>query len=447
MFKKLTLIVAILFVAFSLSACDILSPTGESDGLIRGSGYIAARTVSVAPELGGKVREMLVEEGDSVRAGDPLFRLDDEIVRAQSDQAAAAVTLAESALATANTQLESADIQYQMALQGARFQDQAIRQSSWLAAQPEAFALPGWYYEKDEEVAAAQAEVDAAWADLVTEQANLQAELTNASNADLVAAETRLAEARTAYLNAEQTLAQAQAAQDGEKLADFAQEQLDAAQSELDSAQLEYDRILSTAAYDDVLDARARAAVARTRYDNALDALDRLQTGERSLGVEAALAAVRTAESGVTQAEAGLAQANAALRLLEVQLEKTEILAPVTGVVLARNLEAGEVVGAGSVGIVLGELDEVELTVYIPEDRYGQVQLGQSVAVTVDSFAGKTFTGAVVRIADEAEFTPRNVQTVDGRKSTVYAVVIRLPNPDWNLKPGMPADAVIDAAP
>jgi multidrug resistance efflux pump len=149
----------------------------------------------------------------------------------------------------------------------------------------------------------------------------------------------------------------------------------------------------------------------------------------------------------VTQAGAGLAQAKAALQLLEVQQKKTEIVAPVAGVVLARNLEAGEVVGAGSAGIVLGELDEVELTVYIPEDRYGQVQLGQAVEVTVDSFAGETFSGTVVHIADEAEFTPRNVQTVDGRKSTVYAVVIRLPNPDWNLKPGMPADAVITSAP
>jgi len=93
---------------------------------------------------------------------------------------------------------------------------------------------------------------------------------------------------------------------------------------------------------------------------------------------------------------------------------------------------------------VIGDLDEVELTVYIPEDRYGPVQLGQYALITVDSFPGETFDGAVIQIADEAEFTPRKLQTVDGRKRTVYAVVIRIPNSDWELKPGMEVDAVID---
>ena len=153
---------------------------------------------------------------------------------------------------------------------------------------------------------------------------------------------------------------------------------------------------------------------------------------------------MQQAETGVTQAEAGLDQAEAAIQTLEVQLAKTEVFAPASGVILARNLEVGEVVGAGSSGLVIGELDEVELTVYIPEDRYGHVQLGQDAAIKVDSFPGEIFEGTVIRIADEAEFTPRNVQTVDGRKSTVYAVVIRVPNPEWKLKPGMPADAVID---
>ena len=105
--------------------------------------------------------------------------------------------------------------------------------------------------------------------------------------------------------------------------------------------------------------------------------------------------------------------------------------------VLARNLEVGEVVGAGSSSLVVGELDEVELTVYISEDRYGEIDLGQGATVTVDSFPGQTFEGTVIRIADEAEFTPRNVQTVDGRKSTVYGIVISIANPEWKLKPGM----------
>jgi HlyD family secretion protein len=81
--------------------------------------------------------------------------------------------------------------------------------------------------------------------------------------------------------------------------------------------------------------------------------------------------------------------------------------------------------------------------VYVPESRLGQVEIGQEVAVSVDSFPERTFTGAVVAIADEAEFTPRNVQTQEERVNMVFAVDVRIPNPDHALKPGLPADAVI----
>jgi len=90
--------------------------------------------------------------------------------------------------------------------------------------------------------------------------------------------------------------------------------------------------------------------------------------------------------------------------------------------------------------VIVGDLRRLTLTVYVPEDQYGQVYLGQEYPVSVDSFPGQTFTGVVTRIADQAEFTPRNVQTVSGRKSTVYAVRLSLTNPDLSLKPGMPAD-------
>ncbi len=81
------------------------------------------------------------------------------------------------------------------------------------------------------------------------------------------------------------------------------------------------------------------------------------------------------------------------------------------------------------------------LKVYIPEDMYGQVKLGQQADIAVDTFPGRVFTGTVTSIADQAEFTPRNVQTVESRSTTVYAVEISLPNASHELKPGMPADA------
>jgi HlyD family secretion protein len=142
----------------------------------------------------------------------------------------------------------------------------------------------------------------------------------------------------------------------------------------------------------------------------------------------------------VKQAEAALAQAKAALALIDVQLEKAVVLAPIDGVVLTRNLEAGETVAPGGVVMEIGHLQEVELVVYIPETEYGRVQLGDQVEIVVDSFPSETFAGTVIHISDQAEFTPRNVQTTEGRQATVYAVKLTVPNSDLKLKPGMPAD-------
>lgn len=116
------------------------------------------------------------------------------------------------------------------------------------------------------------------------------------------------------------------------------------------------------------------------------------------------------------------------------------IHAPIAGVVLYRAVEPGEIVAAGAPLLTLIDPDDLSLTVYVPEDRYGQIELGERYPVTVDSFPGETFTGTVVHIADKAEFTPRNVQTTDSRKNTVFAIKLTLPPTDGKLKPGMPAD-------
>jgi HlyD family secretion protein len=304
--------------------------------------------------------------------------------------------------------------------------------------------MPVWYFADSENLAAVEQEVQAAEEALGIELNNLETVLEDYKSSDLIAVEERLAKAQAAYQIAELTLEQAEKADEKEELEDIAQDLFDEASAELDATQTAYDRILTTAAAKDVLEARSRSAVAQRRYENALDAFSQLRTGADSLLVEAAEAAVTMAETGVVQAEANLLQAQAALEVLEIQLDKFEVKAPSDGVVLSRNLESGEMIVPGGVTIVIGQLEEVRLTVYIPEDKYGQIQLGQSVDITVDSFPGEVFKGQVIRIADEAEFTPRNVQTVEGRLATVYAVDILVPNSNLKLKPGMPADIVIN---
>lgn len=119
---------------------------------------------------------------------------------------------------------------------------------------------------------------------------------------------------------------------------------------------------------------------------------------------------------------------------------KEMIHSPLAGVVLERSYEPGEFAAPGAPLITVADLEDLTLTVYLPEDRYGAIKLGQSYPVTVDSYPGERFTGTVTHIADKAEFTPRNVQTSDSRKTTVFAIKLSLPPSGGKLKPGMPAD-------
>ena len=205
-------------------------------------------------------------------------------------------------------------------------------------------------------------------------------------------------------------------------LRDVAQQNYDAAKAELDAAQKAYDDLLTTQEATDVLDARAHLAAAQDRYDTAVDRYNSLLTGEDSLTVKVAAdtlaqaqANVTAAQSKVTQAQKAIDQAQAALNLIDLQLEKLVITSPNDGVILARNIEPGEVVLAGATALTIGQPNDLTITVYIPENRYGEVKLGDTASVSVDSFPNQTFDATVTRIADQAEFTPRNVQTAEGR--------------------------------
>mgnify|MGYP001093505277 FL=1 len=426
--KKHVLIFASCFLvlAISLTGCQGINGNGTNE--LKASGIISATEINIASQIGGTVVSVDVNEGSQVKKGDVLFQLDDALLQAQRDQASAAVTVAEKAV-------NSARIQYDIAVNNARLQDQQNRINSWNIPQPEEFDLPVWYFDKEEKINSAKSEVDAAAADLDIEKENLKKVLANNSSRDFLSAEKRLADAQAAFLIADQVLTQANDAQDKEDISNYANDLYDTAKTELSSAQTDYNRLLTTQAATEVLEARARVRVAQERMDRVVDYLTSLESGDQSLMVQAA-------DSGVQQAEAVFAQAQAALALIDIQMEKTIISSPTDGIVLTRNLEEGEMLVPGSVALTIGQLDEVSLTVYIPETEYGKIKLGDTVSITVDSFPGEIFSGTVTYISDQAEFTPRNVQTVDGRKTTVYAVKITVPNTNLELKPGMPADVI-----
>lgn len=432
--KLFKMIIVAALLGLALSAC-----TTTETSTLRASGNLSANDAAIAPELSGKVVSIAVEEGQSVAAGQELFQLDDSFYRVQRDQTAAVVKSAESALDAAHKQAASAQAQYELTLQAARAQDIQNRATAWNAATPDGFR-PAWYFQKDETIQAAGQQVTDAESALAAAQADLKAEQEKASSQDFMAAEKRLAQAQSAYEIARKTLDLAKLSGSAD-LESAAQEKMDEADTELNAARLKYEQMLSTSAADAITQSRARLAVAQSTLDTARDALMMLQTGAENLQVRAAQAAAEAAASQVGQAEAGLKQAQEALNLAELQLARTTVNAPMDGVILSRSLEVGEMVAAGGAVMRMANLDRLNLIVFVAEDLYGRVKLGDSVTLSVDSYPGQVFSGKIIHIADEAEYTARNVQTEQGRKSSVYAVKIQVDNPDQKLKPGMPADA------
>jgi multidrug efflux pump subunit AcrA (membrane-fusion protein) len=415
----------------------------KGDGALSASGTIEAVNVTLSPEIGGKIVEVDVDEGDMVQAGDPLFRLDDSLLQAQRAVAAASLDLATAAAKTADAALATAQVNYELALNTARAESAATRTSDWRAANPAGYTLPGGYFGRADQIAAAQAEVEAARSTRDAAQARLDSLLNDPANADFVAAEKRLNDDRAALVVAQDVLTRANLSANTD-LRDSAQAAYDEAKAELEDAQAAYDDLKDGDAAKEIVAARADLTAAQERNESAQDRLLALQIGDYSPRLVAAQATLDQAQAAADQAHLAVAQAKASLALIDTQIAKLTAVAPADGVILTRAIQPGEVVPAGASAITLGQLDSLTITVYVPEDRYGQLSLGQSATMSVDSFPDETFSATIVHIADQAEFTPRNVQTVEGRTSTVFAVRLQVQDPNGKLKPGMPADVTFE---
>jgi HlyD family secretion protein len=441
--KKLNLYIMLLIIMMTAAGCQGINGD-KVDDVLSASGSLAADEIKIASEIGGLIKQINVMEGDQVDEGDLLIAVDDAIFQAEKARAEAGLKAARAGVNTAEAQVISAELQFQLVVQGATSGERAFRAQEWTMPMPVEIDLPIWYYQKGEQLEIVRQEVMAAEERLESQQEKLYAELNANNNQDFLEVEQTLHAEQIAFLVAKHTLERAQSAAQRDELLDVAQEAYDAVLASLESAQLDYERELNTQAAEDILEARAKVAAAQSDLDYVRDQLMALETGEESLQVEAARAGVSLAEAGLAQARAMAEQARAGLDVLLAQEEKLTAESPVDGVVLSLNVMEGEITGPGSTLMTIAPLDELKLTVYISEENYGQVKLGQSVEIQVDSFPGEKFQGDVVYIADQAEFTPRNVQTVEGRKTTVYAIKILVDNPTGELKPGMPTDVIFE---
>lgn len=152
---------------------------------------------------------------------------------------------------------------------------------------------------------------------------------------------------------------------------------------------------------------------------------------------------VHSLEAQQRETDARLDAAMQQNSLLQLQLDRTTIEAPVSGTLLSKTIEPGELAVPGRVVAVLVDLSRLELKVYIPERELGKVSLGNAARVRVDAFPERYFDATVSRIDQQAQFTPRDIHMPEERVRLVFGVVLALENPGNMLKPGMPADAWI----
>jgi HlyD family secretion protein len=149
----------------------------------------------------------------------------------------------------------------------------------------------------------------------------------------------------------------------------------------------------------------------------------------------------------IEDAKAQVEQARASLKLTETQLSYTVLYSPISGVVLVKSGETGEVVNPGTSILTLADIGNVWLKAYIPETDLGKIKWGQEVIVTTDLRPKKEYKGKISFISSQAEFTPKSIQTEKERVTLVYRIKVDIPNPDRELKPGMPADGKIFLTP
>ncbi|GJQ63942.1 MAG: hemolysin secretion protein D [Melioribacteraceae bacterium] len=145
----------------------------------------------------------------------------------------------------------------------------------------------------------------------------------------------------------------------------------------------------------------------------------------------------------IKQATANYERATAAYKLAKKNLQDCFITAPINGIVANNFVEKNETVAPLSSLFKINDLSVAELSIYIPETALPRVKQGQKAEVSIDAFPDKKYEGKVTYISPEAEFTPKNIQTKDERTKLVFEVKISVPNPENELKPGLPADARI----
>jgi len=387
--KKRRIILILVIAAGAAAAFYSLRDNSHQAGdHIVVSGNIELTEVSIAFKTAGKLIERDVDEGDTVKKGQLVARLDREQLLAQRDQQAAGLESARAQLKQAQTSLE--------------------------------------------------------W------QKQTQAADVEQKKADLASNEARLAELENGSRPQEKL--------DAKAAVDSAQSEVERSKRDWDRAQTLYKNDdISTAQYDQY---RNRWESAEAAMQQATEREALVLAGPRVEQIKAQAALVERARGALKMSEANalenkrreeeiltqraeIQRSEASLALIDSQLADTIATSPVDGVVLVKSADVGEVLAAGTSVVTIGDIEHPWLRGYINETDLGRVKLGAKARVTTDSYPGKVYDGRVSFIASEAEFTPKQIQTLQERVKLVYRIKIEIDNPKHELKSNMPADAEI----
>ncbi len=384
--KKILPLLVLLFAAVIGGVYLYRSSRANQAGTIRLSGNLELTEVNISFKIPGRLVERLFDEGQRVRKGDVVARLDQEQWLRQRDRIRAAISAAESRLTQLHTTIE--------------FQTENVASL----------------------IEQRQAELRQAEANLAQLVAGSRSQDIEQARAAVAGAETTFEKTRRDWQRA-QTLFQ----KEDISAADFDRFKSahEGAEAALKQARERLGLVVEGPRKEDI--EAARAVVARAR------------AGVRA--AEASRLDLKRLQQETATRRAEIAQAQAELAVLESQLKDTVAVSPIDGIVLTKAAEVGEILAAGAAVLTVGDLDHPWLRAYLNETDLGRVKLGDQARVTTDSFPGKVYSGRIGFIASEAEFTPKQIQTREERVKLVYRIKIDLENPNHELKSNMPADA------
>ncbi len=368
----------------------IFSGCSANDSLVFTS-TVESTQVEVNSEVSGKVLKVDVKEGENIKKGDVLVTLDSSAAQIQVNQAQAALTAANARLDEMKSGSREEQIrQSEAAVQAAKAKLDELKSGT-----------------REEQIRQAKASVAQAETAVDTATDNYEYRLKNLKNARELLSQGGVSQ---------------QQVDDLQNLANLAEQQLKTSQAQFNSARAQLDMLNNGATPEAIRAAEASYLQAKAQYDMVRNGF--------------------TSQS-ITVAQTAVAQAEESLNLVKLQLEKYTIKSPINGRLIHANIDPGEVVFPGSNVGTVSDISDLWLRFYIPEIHKHRVDVGRVINIKSRAYPNDNIEAEITFVSDEAEFTPKNVETREAKENTVFEVRAKILNFTDKLKPGMTVEVIL----